>query len=383
MKRAEIAREKPGDGGSGVGEAVQMPDAARYTLRFEDAADEPVSRIGGKCIGLAAIVKAKAPVSPGFAVTTDAYKDMMRVEGLGEDVARLLNGLVVGDVRNEARISHEIAEAFLRRPLPSGIVAAIRAGYAKLHSSEHGDAAVAVRSSGTGEDLPDASFAGQGDTFLGIVGVENVLERVKRCWASLYSARAMSYRAQNNMGQLDVEMAVAVQVMVDARTAGVAMTLNPTTGDRSKIVIESTWGLGETLVSGEVTPDHFVIDKVMLIPVVTRIGTKDHELILDPKTRAAFHRPVEAERAARPSLSDAELQNVARIVKGIERSFGCPQDIEWAIDERRQESGGVVILQSRPETVWSKKAAAPAKAANSGMAGILDTLIAPMLNKTK
>jgi len=360
--------------------AAMAPEAGdRYIIPFELAGDEPVERIGGKCIGLAALVRAKAPVSPGFVVTTDAFAEMMQVDGLGKEIAGLLEGLDVDNYENENRVSREIGEAIWRREMPAGMEQAIRSAYAKL-----GDEAVAVRSSGTAEDLPDASFAGQGDTYLGIVGADEVIAKVKRCWASLYSARAMSYRAQNNVAHLDVQMAVAVQVMVQARSAGVAMTLDPANGDRSKIIIESTWGLGETLVSGEVTPDHFLIDKVMLIAVTRRIAEKDHELIVDPVTRHAVHRQVPEDRRHAPSISDEELRTIAQAAKTIERTFRCPQDIEWAIDEKRVESGGVVILQSRPETVWSKRQAQTPKAAvaTSAAFSVLGTLIAPIVNKT-
>ena len=354
-----------------------------YIIPFEQAGDEPVSRIGGKCIGLAALVRAKAPVSPGFVVTTEAYEAMLQVEGLGREIARLIEGLDVNHFESSARVSSDILEAFLARPMPAGLEAAIRTAYERLGSAER-EAAVAVRSSGTGEDLPDASFAGQGDTYLGVLGAEDVTAKVKRCWASLYLARAMAYRAQCGVGHLDVEMAVAVQVMVNARSAGVAMTLDPANGDRSKIVIESTWGLGETLVSGEVTPDHFLVDKVMLIPVVRRIAQKEHELILDPATRHTAHVQVPEARQHEPSISDDELKRIAQHAKTIERHFGSPQDIEWAIDESRVESGGVVILQSRPETVWAKKAPTARPAASSfGMSSVLGSLIAPMVAKTQ
>ena len=357
-----------------------------YTLPFSEAAGEPVTRIGGKCIGLAALVSANVPVSPGFVVTTDAFSQMMEVDGLGAEIASLVSKLDVNDVRAQAHISREIGAAIMRRHIPAEIEAAIRKAYEQLKSGNNSDAAVAVRSSGTGEDLPDASFAGQGDTFLEVVGIENVLEKVKRCWASLYSARAMSYRAACHMSHLEVQMAVAVQVMVDARSAGVAMTLDPSNGDRSKIIVESTWGLGETLVSGEVTPDHFLIDKVMLMPVTTRIAHKDHELVVDSATRTAQRRAVPGERSDAPSVSDEELKTIALAAKAIERHFGCPQDIEWAIDGNRKESRGLVILQSRPETVWSKKAAAQISGSRNvsfGVAGVLDTLIAPLLNGQK
>jgi pyruvate,water dikinase len=367
--------------GNGAGQNL----SGNYVIPFDRAGDEPVSRIGGKCAGLAALVKANAPVSPGFAVTTDAYAEMMGVNGLGKEIARILAGLDVSDIRNEAHISQEIGDAIRGREMPPRIADTIRAAYARLCADSENEVAVAVRSSGTGEDLPDASFAGQGDTYLSIVGADAVVEKVRSCWASLYTARAISYRAQCGMGQLDVEMAVAVQVMVNARSAGVAMTLDPSNGDRSKIIIESTWGLGETLVSGEVTPDHFLMDKVMLIPVTRRIALKDHELVSDDVTRAAIRRPVDEKRCNEPSLSDDELRTIALAAKTIERHFGCPQDIEWAIDEKRTSSGGVVILQSRPETVWSKKKAASAVTASAtpGARGILDTLIAPLLAKNK
>lgn len=364
------------------GVASSQSCAAPYVVFFDAAAGEDVARIGGKCAGLAALVVANAPVSPGFAITTEAYADMLAVRGLGKEITGILAGLDVNDLNNEAHVSSAIAEAIGRRPMPPWIAAPIRAAYRQLCAETGEDVAVAVRSSGTAEDLPDASFAGQGDTYLSVVGEDAVLEKVKACWASLYTARAIAYRAKCGLGQLDVQMAVAVQLMVNARVAGVAMTLDPINGDRSKIVVESTWGLGETLVSGEITPDHFLLDKVMLMPVTRRIAVKDHELVVDPATRAAIHRPVDAARQQQPSLSDAQLLAIARAAKRIERHFGCPQDIEWAIDESRTESDGVVILQSRAETVWSRKAATKAgKPYAKGTEGILDMLITPLLAK--
>jgi len=360
-------------------------NASHYVIPFEAAAGEPIARIGGKCAGLAALASANAPVSPGFAITTEAFAEMMAVEGLGKEIGTILASLDVNDIRNEAKVSREIESAIIRRPIPPQIEKSIRAAYNHLCSDSMAEVAVAVRSSGTGEDLPDASFAGQGNTYLSVVGADSVVDKVRKCWASLYTARAISYRAKCGMGQLDAQMAVAVQMMVDARSAGVAMTLDPSNGDRSKIVIESTWGLGETLVSGEVTPDHFLIDKVMLIPIARRIAVKDHELVADSLNRSAMRRPVDEERRERSSLSDEELRAVALAAKMIERQFGCPQDIEWAIDEKRTESGGVVILQSRPETVWAKKKANQPPQTNytRGVSGILDTLVAPLLAKKK
>ena len=213
-------------------------NASHYIIPFEAAAGEPIARIGGKCAGLAALASANAPVSPGFAITTEAFAEMMAIKGLGKEIGTILASLDVNDIRNEAKVSREIESAIIRRPIPPQIEKSIRAAYNHLCSDSTAEVAVAVRSSGTGEDLPDASFAGQGNTYLSVVGADSVVDKVRKCWASLYTARAISYRAQCGIGQLDVQMAVAVQMMVDARSAGVAMTLDPSNGDRSKIVIE-------------------------------------------------------------------------------------------------------------------------------------------------
>jgi pyruvate,water dikinase len=180
-------------------------------------------------------------------------------------------------------------------------------------------------------------------------------------------------------------MAVGVQQMVDARAAGVAMSLDPSNGDRSKIVIESTWGLGEPLVSGQVTPDYFVIDKVLLAPVKRTIVPKLQELVADHQARKTVTRDVEEARQNMPSLTENQLRAVARAVKAVEKAIGVPQDIEWAIDTQRQEDDGVVLLQSRPETVWSNKKteATPARTYVTGIEGVLSTLMSPLASREK
>jgi pyruvate,water dikinase len=181
-------------------------------------------------------------------------------------------------------------------------------------------------------------------------------------------------------------MAVAVQKMVDARAAGVAMTLDPSTGDRSAIVVESIWGLGEPLVSGLATPDLFVVDKVLLQPVKRTVVAKAKELVADPKARRTVLRDVEAARRTAPSLTDDQLRAVAQAAKAVERSTGVPMDVEWAIDPGRHEDHGVVLLQARPETVWSGKASqttATAKTYATGTAGVLGTLLSPLASRKK
>ena len=277
-----------------------------------------------------------------------------------------------------------IREEIRTQPLPAGIEAAIRVSYADLCSRHSQDLAedlpVAVRSSATAEDMPDASFAGQQDTYLWVVGGDDVVARVKDCWASLLTARAVSYRQHNKIAHGDVLMAVVVQKMVNASAAGVAMTLDPGTGDRSKIVVDGPYGLGETVVSGEVTPDNWLIDKVVLQVIKRRIGDKGQELVADRAARKTVLREVSAERRAAPSLTDPQLLEVARISKQIERTFGGPQDVEWAIDPESTEGEGVVLLQARPETVWSNKPKPPAAATAyaTGVEGLLGTLLSPV-----
>jgi pyruvate,water dikinase len=213
---------------------------------------------------------------------------------------------------------------------------------------------VAVRSSATTEDASDASFAGLQDTYLWVSGVEHMLDRVRACWASLYSVESISYRRHRGIAESEVAMAVVVQSMIAARTAGVMFTRSPTTGDPSVITIEGSWGLGSAVVGGEVTPDRWVVGKITGEISVRDISGKhiEHRRAAAGGVETA---EVEPERRARACLSDAEIEQLRQIARKVERHYGCAQDIEWAIDAR----GSLSLLQSRPETVWSSKDAAP------------------------
>jgi pyruvate, water dikinase len=361
-------------------EAAGVRDPARYVVHFEEASTEDHSVLGGKCAGLVRLIAAGATVPPGFAVTTHAYAEMLRAHGLRREIGARIEQISHTDVGGQALAAQEIQDLIKARSIPDTICEAIRRGYEALCARGAHDLPVAVRSSATAEDLPDASFAGQGDTYLWTVGLDAILDRVRACWASLFTARAIAYRAKHGMGQADHLMAVGVQKMVDARAAGVAMSIDPANGDRSKIVIESTWGLGEPLVSGQITPDCFVIDKVMLEPIRRTIVRKPQELVADARARKTVMRSVEEVRQSAPSLTEAQLRAVARAVKAVEKAMGVPQDIEWAIDPQRLEDEGVVLLQSRPETVWSRKKdpATPTKSYAAGIEGVLGTLMAPL-----
>jgi pyruvate, water dikinase len=356
--------------------------AARYVITFENASKDDFAIIGGKCAGLVALIASGAVVPTGFVVTTNAYADSMAAHHLPDAIARLTGGLTVDDIRGQARAAQAIRDLITARPMSERVAEAIHAGYRALCERAGRELPVAVRSSGTAEDLPEASFAGLGDTYLWTVGADAVIERVRDCWASLFTARAIAYRAKNGYGHAVQQMAVVVQQMVNARSAGVAMSLDPSNGDRSKIVIESTWGLGEPLVSGLVTPDYFLIDKVLLEPVKRTIASKLQEMVVDPDARAAVMRSVEKGRQNISSLTEGQLRAVASAVKAVEKALGTPQDIEWAIDAAQQERDSVVLLQSRPETVWSnKKSAPPAKSYATGIEGVLSTLLSPLATR--
>jgi pyruvate,water dikinase len=240
------------------------------------------------------------------------------------------------------------------------------------------DLPVAVRSSATAEDLPDASFAGQQDTFLWVRGLPSLIEHVRRCWSSLFTDRAIAYR--HAMGYLHqaIAMSVAVQKMVDPVASGVAFTLNPSNGDRSQVAIDASWGLGEAVVSGEVTPDNFLVDKVLHEVVKRDISTKLVEYRL---TRHGVVEKVEIEpeRQHEPSVTDVDLVAIARLARQAEKHYGCPQDVEWAVDRHLPDGENVVMLQSRPETVWSQKQTAPlARGGTDPLASIVSTLVSPL-----
>jgi pyruvate,water dikinase len=350
-----------------------------YIVSFDAATAADHARIGGKCTSLAKMTAHGVSVPFGFAVTTEAYAAHMKSPGLAAQVDAVLATIDVDDVMDEESKSARIRALIVEAKMPGDVEAAIRQAYARFGAS--GDQPVAVRSSATAEDMPDASFAGQQDTYLWVVGADDVVTKVKSCWASLFNTRAISYRAKNHIAGPAVEMAVGVQKMVDAVSAGVAMTLNPINGDRTKIVIDSAFGLGEPVVSGEITPDNFVVEKVLLEIVSRKIVEKDHELVPDRAARCAVDRVIEPERRTLPSLSDAQIIAVARLAKALESFMGCPQDVEWAIDRDLPEGGDVVALQSRPETVWSRKPPPGRRSYSLGVDGVLSTLMAPLQNK--
>lgn len=346
-----------------------------------DSASKPI--VGGKNASLGELMMADLPVPPGFALTTEAYQRLWRDRDLVDAVNDELRAIDHDDARANIETSSRIRALIEAVPMDDDVVAAIRDSYQALCDfCDVADLPVAVRSSATAEDLPDASFAGQQDTFLWIKGADAVVEHVRKCWSSLFTDRAIAYR--HTMGYLhtSISMSVGVQKMVDPICSGVAFTLNPANGDRSQIAVDASWGLGELVVSGEVTPDNFLVDKVIQEIVSRTISSKHHELVLGDDGEVHLL-AVDQDRCTRQCLTDQQLRNVAALARRAEKHYGCPQDVEWAIDRHLPEGFDVVLLQSRPETVWSQKPVTPISSPSDPMHSIVSTLMAPTHSKTK
>lgn len=322
---------------------------------FKDLTINDVPLVGGKCASLGEMVRVGKNVPLGFAVTVNAYKQFVMETGIDRKIREAMSE---HGLNNKTDVSfHEASKLIMplvkATPIPDSIREAISVAYNEL-SEKYGtkDVMVAVRSSATMEDAADASYAGQHETYLNIVGLENVLEKIKECWASLFSAPALHYRSSKNIEPDEALMAVAVQKMVNSRSAGVAFTVDPVTGDASKIVIEGAWGLGEGVVSGNVTPDHFSVNRETFEIVERWISPKTIHYVRDPETGETVVRDVEKFRQNLPCINDEEIIQLAKMALSIEAHYGKPQDIEWAIDTGLALPEGLLILQSRPVTVW-------------------------------
>jgi len=344
---------------------------------FESCNRDSVALVGGKCASLGELINAGVRVPPGFALTTEGCRAFLHASGVDREIATQLASLDVQDLAQLEEASVCIRAAIEAQPFSTALEDAIGEAYRRLGVRCAMPAVpVAVRSSATAEDLPDASFAGQQDTYLWIRGIDEVLHHVRRCISSLYTGRAISYRVNKGFGHAGVAISVGVQKMANSVTAGVMFTLHPGNGDRSVIVIDSNFGFGESVVSGEVTPDHFVVNKVTLDILERVVSTKEICYTVDPRTQQARPFEVPHERRNVQSLIDDEITQLAWMGKQIEKHYGCPLDIEWALDKDLPAGGNLFILQARPETVWSRKARpAIAGADSSAMRYILESML--------
>ncbi|MGC9012023.1 phosphoenolpyruvate synthase [Thermogladius sp.] len=362
---------------------MSLPKEQRFVVWLDEVRKEDTLLVGGKNANLGEMIAAGIPVPPGFAVTSYAFKYFLDKTGLAEKIYSMLNKLDVNNTKELEETTAKIRQMILEQPMPPEIEEEIKKYYrelAKRLNMEPSKLRVAVRSSATAEDMPEASFAGQQDTYLNVYGEDNVVYYVKRCWASLFTARATFYRVAQGIPHEKALMSVTVQKMVNSRSAGVMFTLHPVTGDENVIVIEGSWGLGESVVGGKVTPDEFVVDKASLKIVESRINNKNFAITFDPSKgknidirwdeskKAWVHEgsvvDVPLAKVAQPdksALTEEEVKRLAELALLIQKHYGRHMDIEWAIDMDLKFPESVFIVQARPETVWSVKKAKEAE----------------------
>ncbi len=356
-----------------------MANEDRYVISLEACDEGRIDAVGGKSAGLGRMMRAGVPVPSGFAISSEAFTSMLSSGDVAAEVSMLAAGVDPSDVEGLEATSQKIRVIIERAAIPAEVEVAVRGAYAELCGgvvASGSDLPVAVRSSATAEDLPEASFAGQQDTFLWVVGADDLLDHVRRCWSSLYTGRAMAYRLENGFDHDRVRMSVCVQKMVDARAAGVMFTLNPSNGDRSKVAIEASWGLGEAVASGEVTPDNYLVDKVSFDVVRRTISSKAIEYRPVAAERRVERVAVDPERREAPCISDEEIIVLATHAKAIESAAGTPQDLEWAIEAGGEPPANVVLLQTRPETVWSGRGRATV---TEGERSAMDNIVANLI----
>ncbi|ESP88877.1 phosphoenolpyruvate synthase [Candidatus Halobonum tyrrellensis] len=331
-------------------------------LWLDDVSADDVETVGGKAASLGELTDAGLPVPPGFVVTADTYRTFIEEAGIDEELFAAMD--IDPEDSSELKAAEETAhDLILGTELPDSVRAEVLEAYRSV-GADGEEAFVAVRSSATAEDLPDASFAGQQETFLNVTE-ERLLERVKECWASLFSQRAIYYRQRQGFPHDEVDIAVVVQRMVDAEKSGVMFTSHPSTGE-ARIIIEAAWGLGEAVVSGSVSPDNYVVDRDTAAVEEVTVADKKVMMEKDAETGETVEREVPAEDRERRVLSDEEIERLVELGERVEDHYGTPQDVEWAVYD-----GDIYMLQSRPITTISDATddtadAAGGEAANGG-----------------
>ena len=327
-----------------------MKQETKIIAWFDEVTKDDIPLVGGKGANLGEMVHARIPVPPGFIVTADAYFKFLKTSKLTDEIRRYLEDLNVNDSRKLQEVSNLIKDRISSVPMPPDIVKEIKDAYRKL-----GQGLVAVRSSATAEDLPEASFAGQQSTFLNIQGEDEVVAAVQGCWSSLFEPRAIFYRQEHGFDHFRVGIAVPVQKMVQSETSGVMFTVEPLSSDTTKILIEAICGLGEAIVSGDVTPDQYLLDKNRIRIIDKKIHKQEWQLVrnteapvgeLEPNIKI----PVPPSKRAKQKLADKDIVALAKVGKMIEDLYQFPQDIEWAREEKQ-----LFILQTRPVTTLKPK----------------------------
>jgi pyruvate,water dikinase len=322
---------------------------------FDDVGEEHNDIVGKKCANLGEMRRAGIPVPPGFAISLRAYEKFMTETGATDEIREYLetfsadpdNPANIPEYDDAAKVIRGIVES---KKMPDDMAPIIAKHYDELCKKiGESDVPVATRSAGT------ASHPGQYETFLHVTGTSEVMKNIIKVWSSTFNARSLIARARLGLRLHSDPIGIAVLQMVNARAAGVIFTLNPLNGDPSKISIGGNWGLGEAVVSGEVTNDQWLIDKVTLEIIERSVATKTAECQFDPERSEIVYKDISPERQSKPCLSDEEMLELVRQSKRIEEYFGVPQDIEWAIDQDLPFPKNVLFVQARPETIWGKK----------------------------
>ena len=320
-----------------------MRSGEKAILWFNEITKNDIPVVGGKGANLGEMTNAGIPVPPGFVVTASAYFNFLKQTGVTDKIRQLLRPLDVNDSKQLQQTAAKVREVILKATMPPELVTEIKAAYAKL-----GGGLVAVRSSATAEDLPEASFAGQQSTYLNIGDEKGVIAAVHSCWASLFEARAVFYREKQGFDHFKVGIAVPVQRMVQSEASGVMFTVEPVTSVTNEIVIEAIYGLGEAIVSGEENPDLYIVDKESLSIISKKMSRQDRQLIINPDRsgeKTNIWVEVSASTRSLQKISDQDITALAGVGKQIEKHYGVPQDIEWA-----KEGKEIFIVQTRPVT---------------------------------
>ena len=320
---------------------------------FSELSIADVDYAGGKGANLGQLTRAGLPVPPGFVVGAPAYVAYRQQTGLGDRLAELLDSLDIDDTDALQQAAEEARQAVRDSEMPDWLAAAIGDAYGQLVGPDR-DAPVAVRSSATAEDTASASFAGMNETFLNVRGREAVIDAVKRCWQSLFGARTIYYRGQRGFSHSGMEIAVVVQRQIPSTRAGVMFTIDPSTGNRDQLVIEGSFGLGESVVSGQVSPDRYVVDKGRMAILVRSVRPKELTIEVRPDG-GTTKRELSPDESRRPVLTDEEVRRLAELGIAIEREYHAPQDTEWAFDP----DGKIWMLQSRPITTVARSPEEP------------------------
>lgn len=323
-----------------------------YVVKFEDLNKSDIGIAGGKGANLGELTQAGIPVPPGFVVTAETYQKFMEDGGINDKVMEILDGIDINDTKELQAAAEEIKSLIIKTPIPDEITTFIIEAYNQLcQRVGEEDTDVAIRSSATAEDLPEASFAGQQDTFLHVSGYKDVIEYVRKCWASLFEARAIFYREENDFEHSKVYIAVVVQKMVNADKAGVMFTVNPSTGEEVAL-IEGSWGLGEAVVSGDVTPDNYAVDKKN--DEIINVTVSDKKVMYtNDEEGTSIKVEVPEEKREERVLSDEELIELTEMGKRVQAHYGEPMDTEWAF-----ENDMLFLLQARPITTLDKDSSA-------------------------